>query len=423
MTETEAIAWIHSLGNTKREYRLRDMRALLERLSHPESGIPMVHVAGTNGKGSCCASLERILRASGYKTGLYTSPYIETYHERIRVNGLPISGRSLTLLAEKVKTAVEELTAENIAVSTFEAGTAIAMCAFAEAQVDVAVVETGLGGRLDATNVISPRVTVIMPIGLDHMHILGESIAEIAWEKAGILKPGVPAVFSPQVPEAEQVLMDTARKLQVPVTHPVVRNVRDSLREVTFDLILPDRVRENLTVALAGRHQADNASAAVAAALLLKDQGFRVTEEAIREGLSKVEWPGRLEWFGNILLDGGHNEPGVASLEEYCRKFLKPEKTVLLVAMMRDKAIDRIVEQLCTVADRIVCTEPGLPRALPSGELCDRFLQKGRNAVACPDPEKALRLAENMAGDGHVLVAGSLYLVGAIRTICRRRER
>ena len=215
------------------------MRALMARLGNAHSTLRMVHVAGTNGKGSTCAMIERMLREAGCKTGLYTSPYIEVYNERIRINGVPVSGEKLAALVERVWPAVEACGRDGIHITEFELGTALAFVAFGLEKVDVAIIEVGLGGRLDPTNIITPLVSVITEVGMDHMQFLGSTIEEIALEKAGIMKRGVPVVLGPQEKAVRSVLLAAARGLDIPVLDPDAENVTETSRDVNFDVRLP----------------------------------------------------------------------------------------------------------------------------------------------------------------------------------------
>lgn len=217
MTEKEAIERIHSVYPTGCKNGLENMRALMGRLGNPQEKLTMVHVAGTNGKGSCCAMIERMLRAAGYKTGLYTSPYIEVYNERIRINGEPIAGDKLAALVESVWPAVEACEKDGVQITEFELGTALAFCCFAKEKVNVAVIEVGLGGRLDPTNIITPAVSVITEVGMDHMQLLGDTIEQIALEKAGIMKHGVPVVLGRQEKAARGVLLAAAKGKELPI--------------------------------------------------------------------------------------------------------------------------------------------------------------------------------------------------------------
>lgn len=423
MTEQEAIAKIHSVYPSGRKEGLTNMRALMERLCDVQNTLPMVHVAGTNGKGSCCAMIERVLREAGYKTGLYTSPYIEAYNERIRINGVPIAGDQLAALVEQVWPAVEDCRRQGIQVTEFELGTALAFVAFAKERVDIAVIEVGLGGRLDPTNIITPLVSVITSVGMDHMQYLGGTISEIALEKAGIMKRGVPVALGQQEKEAYGVLMSAAKGLNIPVYDPDAENVVETSQSVTFDVRLSGETIRGLTVSLRGRHQAENACAALGALCVLRKKGYRISQEAIRGGMAKVRWPGRLEYFGHILLDGAHNDPGVRALCAYCDAWLPREKTVLLTGMLEDKETEKMVARIAQRVHCAVVTQPPVPRAMAAQKLAERFEAQGLRVYAQADIRQALAQARSIAGpEGTVLCAGSLYLIGALRTLLRREK-
>jgi len=423
LTEQEAIAKIHSVYPTGKKNGVENMRALMARLGNVQSAVPMIHVAGTNGKGSCCAMIERILREAGYKTGLYTSPYIEVYNERIRINGVPVSGELLARLVERVWPAYEDCEKNGIFITEFELGTALAFLAFEMEKVDVAIIEVGLGGRLDPTNIISPAVSVITEVGMDHMQYLGNTIGEIALEKAGIMKPRVPVALGPQVKEALTVLMAAAKGKDIPVYDPDAENVRETSRDVTFDVKLKGETIRNLTVSLRGRHQAENACAALGAIEALRARGYAVPTAAIRAGMGAVSWPGRLEYFGHVILDGAHNDPGVRALCGYADAWLEREKTVLLSGMMQDKDVAQMTKRLSTRVRCAVCTQPGVPREMAADDLAAAFSAHGLKTYAEPDVKEALARARSLAGpEGTVLCAGSLYLIGAVRTLLRQEK-
>ncbi|MDO5379007.1 MAG: folylpolyglutamate synthase/dihydrofolate synthase family protein [Clostridia bacterium] len=420
MTEQEAIAKIHSVYPTGKKNGVENMRALMARLGNIHSTLNIVHVAGTNGKGSCCAMIERMLRAAGYKTGLYTSPYIERYNERIRLNGVPIDGEKLAALVERVFPAVEACQKDGVMVTEFELGTALALAAFWQEKVDVAIVEVGLGGRLDPTNIVRPLVSVITEVGMDHMEYLGSTIEEIALEKAGIMKRGVPVVLAPQEKAARGVLLAAAKGLDIPVITPSPENVTQTSRDVTFDARIGGKTIKGLTVGLRGCHQAENACAALGAVEALRARGFDVPSGAVREGLRDVRWPGRLEAFGHVLLDGAHNDPGVRALCAYCDAWLPKERTVLLTGMLADKETEKMAERLSSRVRCAVCMTPKNPRALKAEALAETLRRRGLSAWAEPDARHALACARSLAGpEGTVLAAGSLYMIGELRTILR----
>ena len=423
MTEQEAIARIHSVYPTGRKHGVENMRALMTRLGNAQDALTMVHVAGTNGKGSCCAMIERVMREAGCRTGLYTSPYIERYNERIRINGVPVSGELLARLVERVWPAVEACEREGVHITEFELGTALAFVCFAQEKVDVAIIEVGLGGRLDPTNIIRPKVAVITEVGMDHMQYLGGTIEEIALEKAGIMKRGVPVVLGPQEKAAHGVLLAAAKGLNVPVVELHPENMVQTSRSVTFDAAFGGERMKRLTVGLSGGHQAGNACAALGALGVLRRCGFRIPQDAVRRGMADVRWPGRLEHFGGVILDGAHNDPGVRALCAYCDKWLPRDKVVLLTGMMRDKETDRMAERLSGRVRCVVCAQPRVPRAMEAGELAQAFARHGCRAQAVPDAAQALCAARALAGeDGIVLAAGSLYLIGEIRSLLRREK-
>jgi len=424
MTEAEAIAKIHSVYPSGKKEGLTNMRAVMTRLGNPQDRLAMVHVAGTNGKGSTCAMIERALREAGYKTGLYTSPYIERYNERIRINGNPIEGEKLAQLVERVWPVIESCREEGLCITEFELGTVLAFMAFAQENVDIAIIEVGLGGRLDPTNIINPLVSVITNVGMDHMHFLGDTIEEIAMEKAGIMKPDTPVVLGWQTDGVRVVLMDSAKALAISVLEPQAQNVRELRRGVAFDAAMDGGTIRELTVSLTGRHQAQNAMAALGALQVLRQRGFdRITEGSIRQALADVHWPGRLEYFGDVILDGAHNEPGVRALCAYMDAWLKKEKTVLLTGMMADKDVSAMTQMLAPRVRCVVTTQPAIPRAMAAQELAAEFEKQGASALAIAAPKAALERAREIAGeDGTVLCAGSLYLIGEIRTLLRQEK-
>ena len=423
MTEAEAIAKIHSVYPTGKKNGLTNMRALMDKLGNPQSALRMVHVAGTNGKGSTCAMIERMLREAGYKTGLYTSPYIEVYNERIRIGGKPVDGDTLAALVEAVFPAVEACNAEGVAITEFELGTALAFAAFDREKVDVAIIEVGLGGRLDPTNIITPLVSVITEVGMDHMAYLGDTVEAVAREKAGIMKPGVPVVLSAQDRAARAVLESEAARIGCEVIAPRAAQVRETQEGVTLDVNIQNKTIHNLAVSLAGGHQAENASAALGVVYALERFGYAVPDAAMRAALADVHWPGRLERFGNILLDGAHNDPGVRALCAYCDRWLGQDKTVLLTGMMEDKETAKMAAMLASRVRMAVTTQPGVPRAMAAGKLADTFAANGLAVHAEADVADALALARRLAGeDGTVLCAGSLYLIGAVRSLLREEK-
>lgn len=414
MTAQQVIDAIHGSYATGSKHGLQNTQALLDRLC-PALAVPVIHVAGTNGKGSICAMLESVLRHAGYRTGLYTSPFLQAYPERIRLNGVPIDDARLVRYGSALLRA-----AEGLQPTPFELGTALALSAFEGERVDVAVVEVGLGGRLDPTNVVRPTACAIAAIGLDHMHVLGDTLEQIAGEKAGIIKPGVPVVCHPAVPGVARVFAERAADVGAP------------LRQLTRDLLLDGRCTAHGTtatyqlenrwadmpIALPGEHQLTNAMTVLALVEELRRRGFRLTEEAVRRGLAETVWPARLEWHGNILIDGAHNAQGVQALRTFVRAHLAGKRRVLLTGVLAEKLQPKMLAALVDLADTAVTVTPDSPRALAAADYAAQLRQAGMNASPASSLAAGLDRARQLAGeDGVIIAAGSLYFAGSLRTL------
>lgn len=416
----QAIEWIDGLRYASEKNGLNNMRALLKRLGNPQSSLRCIHVAGTNGKGSTCALLERMLRECGLKTGLYTSPYLMRYGERMRINGVPIEDDAFVRLASRIRVEAEALVAQGVRPTWFELGTAIAFLWFAEQQVDAAVIEVGLGGRLDPTNVIMPEICLIGPIGLEHTQQLGDTLEKIAFEKAGIIKPGVPvAVQRQQTESVHQVFLDAAAQCA-----SKVMDLEDyAVSDVRSDAYGADFVFDGLhaRVNLSGRHQIANAALALSGLCLLQKKGWPLDAEKALAGLGKAVWPARLEWIdAHTLLDGAHNGHGARALAAYIQEFLKGRRIVLAAGMMKDKDVSECAAVYAQCVDEAVCTQIAYPRAMPCEELAQILRAHGLKAEAVEDEEEAVARARELAGeDGIVLIAGSLYLAGDVRLMLR----
>ncbi|MBR3502699.1 MAG: bifunctional folylpolyglutamate synthase/dihydrofolate synthase [Clostridia bacterium] len=414
----QAVAWIDGLRYASEKNGLENMRALCAALGDPQDRLRCVHVAGTNGKGSTCALLERMLRACGLKTGLYTSPYLMRYNERMRVNGEPIGDGALAALAQRVRERAEALAEAGVRPTWFELGTALAFLWFAEEKVDVAVIEVGLGGRLDATNVITPEICLLGPIGLEHTKQLGDTLEQIAFEKAGIIKPGVPAaVQRQQTDSVRQVFRRVAWEKGAPLTdlaETPMENLSCHARGAEFDFR-----GHHARIALAGRHQADNACLALAGLDLLRQKGWALDEARAMDGLSRAVWPARLEWVDDgTLIDGAHNAHGARALADYAREFLAGRRVVCLAGMMKDKDTDACAALFASIADAAVATQIDYQRALPCEDLAAQLADHGLPCEAVPDEKTALGRARELAGEnGVVLICGSLYLAGDMRLL------
>ncbi len=411
-----AIDWINGARYAGEKKGLNNMRSLLARLGDPQDQLRMVHVAGTNGKGSTCSMLERMLRGCGYRTGLYTSPYLMRFPERMRVNGVPIDDVSLIEITSRVRCVTEELLKEGVKPTTFELGTAITLCYFVKEKVDIAIIEVGLGGRLDPTNVIMPEVCLIAPIGMDHTKVLGDTLEQIAGEKAGIIKEGIPVAVAPQQnDEIMQVFRDTAEQMNariLEVKHEDMQVQKIDARGARFIFR-----GMNVRIQLAGRHQVDNACLALSGVELLRSRGFDLPVDKCMDALFKAVWQGRLEWLGDqLLIDGAHNPHGAQALASYVKNYLPGRRIVPVIGMMKDKDVENCIRLYADIAKQAVATHVDYPRAMLPEELRDMLIAHGVDAVAENTIPEALKRARQLAGkDGIVLVCGSLYVVGEVR--------
>lgn len=402
---------------------LERSRTLLAAMGDPQRRFPSVLVAGTNGKGSTSALLASMARAAGYRTGLYTSPHLEQVEERLQINGQLIeSGRFAELLAELIALAERETGSPP---TYFEAVTLAAFRWFAEEEVEIAIVEVGLGGRLDATNLADPILSVITPIGFDHQEYLGTTLTSIAREKAGILRSGRPAVVWIEEPEAAESVREAASGIGADL-HFASQEV--GIEEVVFEGWAGQRVRlatpvrsYDLRLALLGEHQAKNLGLAVRAAEMLGDLGFeRIGVQAIAGGATSCRWPGRLEVIElkdgrRVLLDAAHNPAGAAVLAEFLDRLGRPVD--LLFGVLADKDYEEMLGLLAPRADRIVLTTPASPRAKPPEELA-ALLGDRDGVLVEPDPAQALETALGLGGE--ILAAcGSIFLIGEIRKALR----
>jgi dihydrofolate synthase/folylpolyglutamate synthase len=413
------------------KFDLENIRTLAAFLGHPERRFPVAHIAGTNGKGSTAAMLESILRTAGLRTGLYTSPHLERINERIALNGEPVDDRVFAAAFDRIHQAIETLLArgELAAHPTFfECLTAIAFSIFADARLDAAVVEVGMGGRLDATNIVQPSVCIVTEIDFDHEAYLGHSIEAIAGEKAGIIKPGVPVVVAASRPEARAVIFERAAIVGAPVVD-LDAAYRLEPRGQQWGCYSAEAVeietgeRLLLAPALAGRWQLRNALAAAAAARVLARQGWPVSAEHIATGIARARWPARLERIGQrplVYVDGTHNTAGARELARFWDEHLAGRRILLIFAALRDKPVDEMAGLLFPRAARVLLTQPAQPRALTVETLAELTAHLAPACELIPDPADALRRALALAGpEDVVFVTGSLYLAGQLRQQAR----
>lgn len=419
MTYREILSHLYALGRFGMKPGLERITALLAELGNPEEKLAVVHVAGTNGKGSTAAFLDAVLRAGGLTTGLFTSPHLISFTERFRIDGAEIDEAEVVSLARRV-----------IAVAPpgstfFELVTAMAFLHFAEHRVDLAVMEVGMGGRFDATNAASGELAVITPVALDHCTWLGDSLAAIAGEKAGVIRPGRPVVSSFQEPEALDVIIERCGE----GGSPLVLCGREFDATWDGDALVYRGLGVDipcLVPGIAGKHQAMNAACALAAAELLGRQGLTVGRDAMERGIAAARWPGRMEFFGTaprILLDGAHNPAGSLALARSLADVPR-RRLILVVGVMGDKDATAILAPLLPLADEVFTVTPPLERSLPAADLAASCREQGRGrcTVAGTVADGVNRAREAAGPDDLILVCGSLFTVGAARAFLTGRE-
>ncbi len=414
----EVIEAIHGSYQTGSKNGHRNVRCLLDRMGVTMK-TPYIHVAGTNGKGSTCAMLAAVLQAAGYRVGLYTSPFLQHYQERIRLNGVPLTDELMVRYGNPLVDAAEALRDQGDFVTPFEMGTALALAAFDGEDCDFAIIEVGMGGRLDPTNIITPVACAITAIGLDHMGFLGDTLEAIAGEKAGIIKPGVPVTCYPAPEGVRRVFAEAAAKAKASL-YQLEESMILSSQEDLHGSMVSYRLEScwtDMRIGLPGQYQQRNAMTVLALVEELRRQGHALPEEAVRRGLAEAVWPARLEWCGNVLIDGAHNPQGVAALVEYVDAFLQDRRRVLLSGVLADKLQPEMLGQMVHIARDIVTVTPDTPRAMSAEDYARHLNQQGGSAIPAAALAEGLALARRMAGkDGVIIAAGSLYFAGALRT-------
>ena len=416
MNVNEAIEYIHSVYWKGGHFGLDRVLTLLEKMGNPEKKLKYVHIAGTNGKGSTASMTASILQKAGYRTGLYTSPYIYRFHERIQINGEQISDEDLVAITEYVKPLADSMEQSP---TEFELVCAIAFEYFVRKQCDIVVLEVGLGGDYDATNVIEcPEVAVITNIGLDHTDVLGNTLEEIARTKAGIFKEGGDAVIYRGLPSVEQVFEDVCREKHISLKKADFDGLRlkaHSLDGQVFDC----GDRKDLVLPLLGDHQLHNASVVLSVVDTLIEKGWNISEENIRDGLRDVSWPGRFDIVSReplFIIDGGHNPQCIEALVKNIEDYLTGRKVIALTGVLEDKDYGDMYQPVMPLVDSFVCITPPNPRKLEAAELAAHLRGAGAQATACQTIKEGVALALREAGEtGAVLCFGSLYTIGAIR--------
>jgi dihydrofolate synthase / folylpolyglutamate synthase len=417
MTYRQAVDYLFHHPQRVMKFGLGAIRDLLDRTGTPQRSFPSVHVAGTNGKGSSVAMLEAVFRASGYRTGCYTSPHLMDMRERIRVSGRNIPASAVTGWMDR-----HLPDAEKAGASVFEMLTAMAFSHFRDSAVDVAVVETGLGGRLDATNTVEPVLTAITEIGKDHTELLGESLERITDEKAGILKPGVPCVAGSGQRRVRGWLASRAAAVPCPIVFSRdavrIRNLTCTDGFSEFDARTERSEYRRLRLALPGRHQVDNAALVIAAVDALRNAGWIIPDRAVFSGLRNVVWRGRLEVLRRnptVLLDSAHNPAGVRSLARALRTLFRYERLILVFGVLADKNYKGMLKTLAPAADRIILTRPLSERAMDPAVLAGLPGLRGKPVTVIPDIGKAWETALRSARSGDLVCGtGSIYFVGEV---------
>ena len=416
MTYTEALDYIHHVTWRGSKLGLERTSELLSRIGNPHQKLKYVHVAGTNGKGSTCAMIAKTLSLAGYQTGLYISPFINNFNERIQMNGQPISETMLAEITAFIKPHAEAMADHP---TEFELITVIAFEYFLRNKADIVVLEVGMGGELDSTNVIdTPELAVITNIGLDHTKELGPTITDIAKAKAGIIKPNGDVVIYDQNIEADTVFTEACamRHARLTITdHNRITNVSPALDALRFDC----SPYGTLFCGLTGTYQAKNAAVVITAVERLQEKGWHISEQNLKDGLLSVRWPARFELLSRdplFIADGGHNPQGITAVVESLIQHFPNRSITFLIGIMADKDIPHMIDQLKPIAQEFVTVTPDNPRALPAEELAKMLITSGLTATACDSVADGVALAIRRAGkDGIVCALGSLYMLGEVR--------
>lgn len=430
MNYNEAIDYIENTAKFGKNKGLERTNKILELLGNPHKDLKCIHIAGTNGKGSTTAMLTQILMESGYKVGMYTSPFIEEFEERIQINNNNIPKEKLCEVVEKVKIAVDKACELGYDEPTeFEIITAVMFVYFNEERVDYAVIEVGLGGRIDATNVINPLISIITSISYDHIKILGNTLEEIAYEKAGIIKEKTPVILYPVEEEAKLSIEKVAKEKQSPITYVKIENavLKEKLYNVPYQEITVNTSKNTyeIQLSLLGTHQLLNCSVVINAAEELQNIGVNIKKEHIIDGLKKVKWPGRLEMLKAkpmVVIDGAHNIDGITSLKSSINTYFKYNKLILIMGILSDKQVEEMVKVITSEASNIITVTPPSYRAENSSELVEIIKKYNSNCEAIEDYKEAYAKALSYANeDDLVLICGSLYMVGEMRKTIRNQ--
>ena len=440
MNYTEAVDYIENIPKFTKKNKPENTLEMVRRLGHPERAWKIIHVAGTNGKGSVCAFLASILQDAGSKVGLFTSPHLVELTERFQINGVQVSQEDFTEAFVRVKQVVDEMMADGYAhPAYFELLFGVSLLIFRKAGIEYLVLETGLGGRLDATNLVEhPIATVITSISMDHMEYLGDTIGQIASEKAGIIKEGVPVIYDGRVPEVEQVVLAQAERMHAPA-YPYYSSMTEILDKTdkSIDFVLnysyDDKEKTagrtgsmQITVPYLAEYQLVNSSLAAITAHVIDPEG-KLTDEAIAAGIAETRWQGRMETvLPGVVLDGAHNADGIREFIRTVQSVEKRREVSLLFSAVADKEYDTMIRTICEAAhfSHVTVTQIDGSRIVPAQQLAEVFRKYTSAPVeACPDIRQAFETALAARGEGMLFCAGSLYLVGELKAILRNETR
>ncbi len=430
MTYEEAMNYMESVGRFGLNYGLKRTFRLLEILGNPEKKLKIVHVAGTNGKGSTSAMISKMLRGLGYKVGMYTSPYLEFFEERIQINGENIPKHTLVSLMEIVKEAVDKVVSEKYDHPTeFEILTALMFLYFYNEKVDYAVVEVGLGGTMDSTNVLTPVVSVITSISMDHMNILGNTIEEIAAQKAGIIKEKKKVILYPQSKNVEDIIVNKAKEMNSEIlvvnkedSRLININKQENYQEVAVKCM---HKTYNIKLPLLGKHQILNLAVAInTVETLLSLDNLEINKEKIEKSLEDVEWKGRLEVMNRnplVVIDGAHNIEGITSLADTIKDYFEYDNIYLLLGILADKQVSQMIKVITPQAKKVFALTPNSDRAEIAENLKKEIIKVNSNCEAFDSYEDAFKKAYSEAGKKDlILISGSLYMIGDMRKILRK---
>lgn len=425
MNYQEALSYINDKDKYGSRLGLESIGKLLELLGNPHIGLKYLHVAGTNGKGSTSSYLAHILQTAGYKVGLYTSPYLERFNERIQINGIDIPDDTLGRITSIVKSSADIMVSEGLEhPTTFELLTAIAFLYYKEEATDYVVLEVGLGGRFDSTNIIeNSLVSIITTLDYDHILELGDTLAKIAYQKAGIIKQNGLVISYPQAEEAKDVICEVAKDKKAELyfsPNDTIDITEENEFGSIFNYTFEGKKLDNLKISMIGEYQVYNASLAVTALLVLRNKGLlEITDEEIRDGLNKTRWKGRLEVLRRnptFLIDGAHNVQGINQLAKALKLF-DYDKLILGIGILKDKDVSHMVELLAPMADMIVVTEVKMPRKLEAEELAKEIRKYNKNVFVEVEIKDAIQKTFDLATEADLIVfGGSLYLIGEVRT-------